>query len=126
LPAFVAFFVRVTILAMPGTITLPVFFTCAATTSERAVKTLEQSPFFNSVAAEMASARPPFVMLFEPFLATIAFIAFMDFIDFMGAIVEPVKNKPSALKAMVARKGSKSITKGGYQAGRVSWALSVC
>ena len=106
LPAFVAGFVRVSTRAMPGTITLPVFFKFAATTSAKADKTFEQSDFFKSQAVARASASPPLVMLLAPLRATMAFMAFMVFMAFMGAMSlkkkKKVRNKVGGLTVRTA------------------------
>jgi len=104
LPAFVAGFVRVSTRAMPGTITLPVFFKFAATTSAKADKTFEQSDFFKSQAVARASASPPLVTLLAPLRATMAFMAF--FMAFMGAMSlkkkKKVRNKVGGLTVRTA------------------------
>ena len=104
LPAFVAFFVRVSTRTMPGTITLPVFFKFAATTSAKADKTVEQSDFFKSHAVARASASPPLVTLLAPLRATMAFMAF--FMAFMGAMSlkkkKKVRNKVGGLTVRTA------------------------
>merc|ERR1712151_1104350 len=71
-PAFVAGFTRVFIIARPGMVTLPVFFTSLVTTSAKLVNTLAQSDFFSSVAVAKASAKPVFVKLLTAFIGAMA------------------------------------------------------
>merc|ERR1719148_482803 len=87
LPAFVAGFTRVLIMARPGMVTLPVFFNSLVATSAKLASTLAQSDFFSSVAAAMASARPVLVMLLT------AFTAFIDFTAFIGAMARQAEEE---------------------------------
>merc|ERR1711862_121512 len=94
LPALVAGLTRVLIIAMPGRITLPVFFTSLPTISVNELITLVQSAFFRPVLVATASANAPLVMALPPdFMAlapdfmTGAFMAFMAFMVDLGAMV---------------------------------------
>merc|ERR550519_514129 len=66
LVAFVAGFLLVLILARPGMVNTPAFFTSAAPTSAKLPKSLVTTLLFNSALVASASARAPLVMLVAP------------------------------------------------------------
>merc|ERR1719284_1377068 len=77
LPALVAGFLRVLILARPGMVNTPLLFTCSAAMVARLSRICEACFLFSSQSPAIASRRAPFFM-------AAAFIAFMAF---MGAIL---------------------------------------
>merc|ERR1719414_147862 len=93
LVALVAGFLRVLILARPGTVNTPDFLTSVAPTSANLAKSFETTLFFNSELVASTSARAPLPIAFEAAFIAAAFIA-AAFIPF-GAMVMFVKEASS-------------------------------
>merc|ERR1719379_2113970 len=71
LPAFVAGFTRVLILNKPGSVNLPIDFTCSVAMPARFSTTCLHTLLFIPISAEIACTKAVFVMAFGP-----AFIGF--------------------------------------------------
>merc|ERR1719336_1203495 len=74
LPAFVAGFMRVLIMARPGMVNLPDFFTSLVATAVKLSSTFLTSDPFNSAAVASSATIADFDMATTPFIA-LAFIA---------------------------------------------------